>query len=151
MQEVEAPARPSHPRVPVLPEIPSIAAVHYTSKPGAGAGAGTEVEADAEAEPMKPQVYTVSGAGSEVAASPMSEVVDNHAVEIDPFSLTETVGKARFEEESKRGVGLSSGAASTAAGAGEEKKGIVREVWSGILDDLLGPKNQGQSSNRSAN
>lgn len=77
---------------------------------------------------MKPQVYTVSGAGSEVSASPMSEVVDNHAVEIDPFSLTETVGRSQHGEEVNR------------HGGKQRQPGIFKELWGGILDDLLGPQ-----------
>ncbi|KKZ60263.1 hypothetical protein EMCG_05020, partial [[Emmonsia] crescens] len=47
--------------------------------------------------PMKPQIYTVAGdyasspsssGGGGGGASAMSEVVDNHAVEFDPFELT---------------------------------------------------------------
>ncbi|KAL4938991.1 hypothetical protein BDV06DRAFT_199729 [Aspergillus oleicola] len=78
--------------------------------------------------PMKPQVYTVSGDGANVFASPMSEVVDNDSVEIDPFSLTEAVGRSRFAAELKSEQGKASG--------------VVSELWSGFLDDLLGPKTQ---------
>ncbi|KAL4873162.1 hypothetical protein BDV12DRAFT_98114 [Aspergillus spectabilis] len=78
--------------------------------------------------PMKPQVYTVSGDGANVSASPMSEVVDNDSVEIDPFSLTEAVGKSRYAAELKSQQ--------------NEAPGVVRELWSGLLDDLLGPKQQ---------
>lgn len=77
---------------------------------------------------MKPQIYTVAGASADVAASPMSEVVDNHAVDIDPFSLTETVGRSREGEELSR------------AEKGQREPSIVRELWTGFLDDVLGPK-----------
>ncbi|KAL4964783.1 uncharacterized protein BDV14DRAFT_200595 [Aspergillus stella-maris] len=80
------------------------------------------------ASPMKPQVYTVSGDGANISASPMSEVVDNDSVEIDPFSLTEAVGKSRFAAELKGEQGKASG--------------VVSELWNGFLDDLLGPKQQ---------
>jgi len=80
------------------------------------------------APPMKPQIYTVSGAGV-VSASPMSEVVDNHSIDIDPFSLTEAVGRSRFGEETKR-----------RASSSPTGQGIMRELWSGFLDDILGPK-----------
>jgi hypothetical protein len=75
---------------------------------------------------MKPQIYTVSGSGADVAASAMSEVVDNHAVDLDPFSLTEAVGRSRVGEEMKR----------------QEKgqPGAFRELWAGFLDDVMGPK-----------
>lgn len=77
---------------------------------------------------MKPQVYTVSGAGADVAASAMSEVVDNHAIDIDPFSLTEAVGRSRVGEELKRQMN------------GSSEPGVMRELWAGFLDDVLGPK-----------
>lgn len=118
MEEIDAaPSRPD-PRFPILPDI----YMHYdptkqtiTSDP-----------------PMKPQVYTVSG--EDVAASPMSEVVDNHSMDIDPFSLTETVGRSRFGEELQRQQNRSQA----------KEPGIVRELWSGFLEDLLGPKQQTQ-------
>ncbi|OJJ03698.1 hypothetical protein ASPVEDRAFT_54051 [Aspergillus versicolor CBS 583.65] len=84
--------------------------------------------------PMKPQVYTVSGDGADISASPMSEVVDNDSVDIDPFSLTEAVGKSRYAAEVKRQQN-------------GDNTGVVSELWSGFLDDLLGPKQQ-QSSLR---
>lgn len=79
---------------------------------------------------MKPQVYTVSGNGADVSASPMSEVVDNHSVEIDPFSLTEAVGKSRYAAEmnGQQGGG----------------KSVASQLWNGFLDDLLGPKSPSQ-------
>ncbi|KAL4785747.1 hypothetical protein BJX76DRAFT_159661 [Aspergillus varians] len=80
------------------------------------------------ASPMKPQVYTVSGDGADIAASPMSEVVDNESMDIDPFSLTEAVGKARYAAELKN---QQNGTSS-----------VVSELWGGFLDDLLGPKQQ---------
>lgn len=119
MHEVETPAPHAGPRVPVLPEI------HSTSS---GFDANQTV---GSAPPMKPQVYTVSGAGSEVAASPMSEVVDNHSVDIDPFSLTETVGRSRYGEELNRQNGKKAG-----------ESGIIKELWSGLMDDLTGSQRQ---------
>ncbi len=81
---------------------------------------------------MKPQVYTVSGDGAEISASPMSEVVDNDSVDIDPFSLTEAVGKSRYAAEVKRQQN-------------GDNTGVVSELWNGFLDDLLGPKQQQNS------
>lgn len=74
---------------------------------------------------MKPQIFTVA----DNAASPMSEVVDNHSVEIDPFTLTEAVGRSRQGEELQKQKALA-------------EKGAVQEFWSGLLDDLLGPRQQ---------
>ena len=99
------------PQIPVLPDLYSH---HESTSPSA--------------PPMKPQIYTVSGSGV-VAASPMSEVVDNHSIDIDPFSLTETVGRSRVGEEVQRRTNGSS-----------SNQGVVRELWSGFLDDVLGPK-----------
>ncbi|KAJ5673903.1 hypothetical protein N7462_009342 [Penicillium macrosclerotiorum] len=111
MAELDAAPVHTHPRVPVLPDLFSH---HESSTPSA--------------PPMKPQIYTVSG-GDVSAASPMSEVVDNHAVDLDPFSLTEAVGRSRIGEELQRRQNGSS-----------KEPGVVRELWSGFLDDVLGPK-----------
>ncbi|KAJ5176301.1 uncharacterized protein N7482_002178 [Penicillium canariense] len=111
MSSLDAPpTRPSGPRVPILPDMTSH---HDTPSPSAPL--------------MKPQIYTVSG-GDISAASAMSEVVDNHAVDIDPFSLTEAVGRSRIGEELAK-----------QNGAGKEP-GVVKELWAGFLDDVLGPK-----------
>ncbi|QKX56314.1 uncharacterized protein TRUGW13939_03415 [Talaromyces rugulosus] len=77
--------------------------------------------------PMKPQIHAISETASDMSASPMSEVVDNYALEIDPFKLTETVGRSRAGENEKK---LSSGHA---------EKGIIGELFSGMVDDLLRP------------
>ncbi|KAJ5787239.1 hypothetical protein N7457_002229 [Penicillium paradoxum] len=98
-------------QVPVLPELPSIRGDHTPSAP-----------------PMKPLIYTVAGTGPDVAASAMSEVVDNHAIDFDPFSLTEAVGRSRVGEEIQR------------RSNGHSEPGIVRELWTGFLDDVMGPK-----------
>lgn len=98
-------------QIPVLPDLYS----HHEST-------------SSSAPPMKPQIYTVSGTGV-VAASPMSEVVDNHSIDIDPFSLTEAVGRSRVGEEVQRRTNGSS-----------SNQGVMRELWSGFLEDVLGPK-----------
>ncbi|CAG8930917.1 unnamed protein product [Penicillium salamii] len=98
-------------QVPVLPELPSIRG-----------------HASPSAPPMKPVIYTVSGDGADVAASAMSEVVDNHAVDLDPFSLTEAVGRSRVGEEIQRGQN------------GSTQPGAFKELWAGFLDDVMGPK-----------
>ncbi|KAJ5339204.1 hypothetical protein N7452_005932 [Penicillium brevicompactum] len=58
----------------------------------------------------------------------MSEVVDNHAVELDPFSLTEAVGRSRVGEEIQRSQNATA------------QPGAFKELWSGFLDDVMGPK-----------
>ncbi|KAL4921222.1 hypothetical protein BDW62DRAFT_141689 [Aspergillus aurantiobrunneus] len=110
---VESHTSPDAP-VPILPDLYT----HYdsTSPPES---------------PMKPQVYTVSGDGANVSASPMSEVVDNDSVEINPFTLSETVEKSRYIAELSR--------------RGNKSSGVASELWSGLLDDLLGPRQQASS------
>ncbi|PYH47487.1 uncharacterized protein BP01DRAFT_216981 [Aspergillus saccharolyticus JOP 1030-1] len=106
LAELDAPAARADPQFPIVPDFYS----HHSS-----------AQADS---PMKPQIYTVSGGDADVSASPMTEVVDNHSVDIDPFSLTEAVGKSR------------SGADSTKQGSKEP--GLFRELWTGVMDDILG-------------
>lgn len=115
MADLDAgPVRPT-PKVPVLPDFYSHPPRTSLSDP-----------------PMRPQIYAVAGTGAEISASAMSEVVDNVAVDIDPFTLTEAVGRSRIGEELQRRQN----------GGAEEKKepGVVRELWSGLLDDVFGPK-----------
>lgn len=113
MADLDAgPVRPT-PKVPVLPDLYSHHGRTSLSDP-----------------PMRPQIYTVAGAGADVAASAMSEVVDNHAMDIDPFSLTEAVGRSRVGEELQRRTN----------GHKSVEPGVMRELWSGFLDDALGPK-----------
>lgn len=57
----------------------------------------------------------------------MSEVTDNHAMELDVYDLPGKVVKA----------------AKKMGGQGEKEVGMVRELWEGILDDLMGPKGKG--------
>ncbi|KAG0156856.1 hypothetical protein PDIDSM_4038 [Penicillium digitatum] len=102
-------------QVPVLPELPSIPWRQTPTAP-----------------PMKPQIYTVSGAGADVPASAMSEVVDNHAVDLDPFSPTEAVSRSRVGEEIQR------------RSNGSSEPGVIRELWAGFLDDVMGPKQSAQ-------
>lgn len=78
---------------------------------------------------MKPQIHAIGETGSDLSASPMSEVVDNHALEIDPFKLTETVGRSRSGENDMREKLM----------AGQTgQKGVIGELFSGMMDDILG-------------
>lgn len=126
MEELDSTAAPAGPRIPILPDA-------YTlSNPFVA----TPTAATDSHPPMKPQVYTVAGATSDVAASPMSEVVDNHAVDMDPFSLTETVGRSRIGAMLQQRASAAFSSGSTSSG----EKGVARELWGSFLDDLLGPK-----------
>ena len=120
MEDIEAPAVQLAPRVPVFPEFNT----HGMSEPHIDA-------VEEPPAPMKPQISTVANS----AASAMSEVVDNHSVEIDPFTLTETVGRSRQGEELKKQQAADS-------------KGPIQQFWSGFLDDLLGPKEQATASKK---
>ncbi|KAE8146705.1 hypothetical protein BDV25DRAFT_162014 [Aspergillus avenaceus] len=110
MDEVDAPARAADPQIPVLPD----SYTHFNPTQAAD-------------PPMKAQVHTVSG-GADVSYSPMAEVVDNNAVDLDPFSITEAVRKSRSGEELQKQQN------------GSSEPGVVKELWTGFLDDLLGPK-----------
>ena len=79
---------------------------------------------------MKPQIYTVSDMGADVnGPSAMSEVVDNHALDINPFNLTETVSRSRT--------------GANASQNGEDTvKGAVKELWHGMMEDLTGTPRQ---------
>ncbi|MCJ1377671.1 hypothetical protein MMC17_000767 [Xylographa soralifera] len=76
---------------------------------------------------IRPTIETASADGTNIVSA-MSEVTDNHSVEIDMFDLTQQVGKAAkgMMEKNVENVKKSSG--------------MMREVWSGFVDDLLGKK-----------
>lgn len=72
---------------------------------------------------IRPEITTVSANGTHIESpSPISEVTENHTVDIDPFHLTSTVFAA----------------ASTVTGTVERLKepGVVQEFWNGLLDDV---------------
>ena len=77
---------------------------------------------------VRPQISTVSADGTHIdCPSAMSEVTDNHSIELDPYDLTGKVAAA----------------AAKVAGMPVEKmkeSGVVAELWHGLLDDLLGSK-----------
>ncbi|KAJ9297918.1 hypothetical protein DTO271G3_4139 [Paecilomyces variotii] len=115
MADVDATPSPSGPRIPTFPD-------NY----------GHKIETQTDyVSPMKPQVHAVGELSSDSAVSVMSDVVDNHAVDIDPFSLTEAVGKSR-------------GNAIRAQNGQSQETGILRDLWSGIVEDILGPKQTSQ-------
>lgn len=82
---------------------------------------------------MRPEISIVSGDGTHIASpSAMSEVVDNHAMDLDPYDLTAKVQAA----------------ASKIVGIPVEKlnePGLLKELWNGLLDDLLGAKRADKS------
>lgn len=78
---------------------------------------------------VRPEISTVSADGTHIdCPSAMSEVTDNHAIELDPYDLTNKVKAA---------------AATTITSMRLEKvkePGILPELWNSLLDDLLGSK-----------
>ncbi|KAF3491912.1 uncharacterized protein GIQ15_01429 [Arthroderma uncinatum] len=96
------------PRIPTPPD----SYTHYDMAPSS-------------ADVMKPQIYTVSNDMGSNGPSPMSEVVDNHALDFNPFNLTEAVSRSR------------DGARASAAGQ-ETLGGVVKDLWKGMLDDVKG-------------
>lgn len=123
MAEVEPPSPFPGIRVPILPDSQAYVDRAPTHPPS----------------PMKPQIHAVSELASDVSASPLSEVVDNHSVPIDPFSLTEAVGRSRSGAMQRQREAEQSAA---------EEKGVFRELWSGFVEDLLGPSPKGSNAAR---
>lgn len=82
---------------------------------------------------MRPEISVMSGEDTHIASpSAMSEVVDNHAMDLDPFNLTSKVQAA----------------ASRIAGFPVEntkEPGMLRELWNGFLDDWTGAKKVGKA------
>lgn len=126
-------------RVPILPHISSTDAQNTLSQnsdiPAAAAGSYQEID---ENNVMKAQIVTVqetmADGGAHIDldlkahASPMSEVVDNDAVELGIehlTELTETVGK------SARKI------------VDQVEESTVSKVWKGFLDDVFGEKKGG--------
>lgn len=122
-------------RVPILPDVDSTEAQTTLSRnPEIGAAAGGLQDTDSP-DVMKAQIVTVEetmadgGAHVELDlnshASPMSEVVDNHAEEIGIEHLTEltqTVGKSARKMVDR------------------VDESTVSRIWNGFLDDLFGEK-----------
>ena len=78
---------------------------------------------------IRPQISTVSADSTHIESpSAMREVTDNHAVDVDPYTLTEKVAAAA----SKLGH--------VPVSKANEEVGALRELWNGLLDDLFGEK-----------
>lgn len=101
-------ASQSMPRIPTPPD----SFTHYEMAP-------------ASASVMKPQIYTVSNDMGSNGPSPMSEVVDNHALDFNPFNLTEAVSRSRD-------------GARASASSQETVGSAVRDLWRGMLEDIKG-------------
>ncbi|KMU72337.1 hypothetical protein CISG_02985 [Coccidioides immitis RMSCC 3703] len=91
--------------------------------------------------PMKPQIYSIGGASSDGSEpSPMAEVVDNYALEINPYNLTETVNRSRLAASSLDAAKSQESAIGV--------KGMIKGLWNAMLDDALGPKQNSNTQSR---
>lgn len=83
---------------------------------------------------IRPEIATVSANGTHIdSPSAMFEVVDNHAVELSPFDLTNKVTTA------------ATGAATKVAEMGRERMkepSVLQEIWDGLVNDIFGPKDK---------
>ncbi|KAM0803267.1 hypothetical protein BDR22DRAFT_886646 [Usnea florida] len=82
---------------------------------------------------IRPEISTASANGTHIESpSAMSEVTDNPGhINLDPFDLTKTVTTA----------------ASKATGVSTERlqePGVVKEIWNGLMDDILGARKTAQ-------
>lgn len=69
---------------------------------------------------MRPQIVTVAADGTHIyAPAAMSEVSDNNTIDFQ---------------------GMASQVASKLAKPVEEGAGMARQLWGGLVDDILGPK-----------
>ena len=77
---------------------------------------------------IRPEISTVSADSTHIASpSAMSEVTDNHAIELDPYDLTAKVTAAAKKMGELPADKL-------------REAGVVKELWMGLLDDLMGGK-----------
>ena len=77
---------------------------------------------------FRPQIATVASESTfEHPPSPMSDVVDNAAMWIDPYNLSRSVHRAANK--------LGGTAATDVA---TKEMGLVKEIWTGLVDDLFG-------------
>ena len=75
---------------------------------------------------IRPEISTVSGDGTHIASpSAMSEVTDNHSIELDPYDL---VHKVQAAAAKMTGLPIEQ----------LKEPGVMKKLWDGLLDDLLG-------------
>jgi len=114
--ELEAPRPSEVTRVPILPTT-TTASVQLKEVPDLV---------------IRPEIATVSANGTHIdSPSAMSEVTDNHAVELSPYDLTGQVTTAATAGASKM-TGMSAEKL--------QEQGVVQQFLSGLFDDILGGK-----------
>lgn len=113
--ELEEPTQPEIMRIPLLPN-------NYTTPRNGDLG-------QQAIEPViRPEISTVSADSTHIdSPSAMSEVTDNHSVELDPYDLTSKVTTAASKMAGRPVSTL-------------KESGTVTQLWNGVLDDLLGSK-----------
>ena len=116
---LETPSQPEIFRIPLLP--------HNFSPPRENAVLQEAVE-----EVIRPEISTVSANGNYVVSA-ISEVTDNHAIEINPYDLTRQVTMAAMRVVDDVKIGMA------------REESIVREIWSGMLDDFFGSSKLGRA------
>lgn len=110
--ELEEPSHPEILRIPLLPN-------NYSSPPD------DRTAPEAITPVIRPEISTVSADSTHIdSPSAMSEVTDNHAMVLDPYNLTSKV----------------TAAAAKMTGVPEKEPGLIRELWTSILDDVFGSK-----------
>ncbi len=97
-------------RVPLLPD-------NYT--PNRSPDSGHSLEELDEALP-RPEISIVASHPEDVIPATISEVVGNDGLDVDIMQLTGAFTKASRKED--------------------KEPGLFKELWSGFVDDILGPK-----------
>lgn len=83
--------------------------------------------------PMKAEIYSVGGALSDASGpSPMAEVVDNHALDINPYNLTETVSRSKQAASSLDAAKSQQGEPTMT--------GVVKGLWNLMFEEPVGSK-----------
>lgn len=81
----------------------------------------------------RPQIHTVSADSTHIdSPSAMSEVMDNHTIEVDVFDLTRKVKNAAAARMSEVAI--------MGAEEVEKQRGLVGNLVNGMMDDVFGPK-----------
>ena len=115
---LSAPSQPETFRVPLLPDNVTPPLEHTKN-------AHHDVHMEAV---TRPQIRTISADSTHIdSPSAMSEVIDNHTVDVDVFDLTSKVKNAAAMKVTK------------VAEMGAER-GVVGNLVNGIMDDVFGPK-----------
>jgi len=109
---------PSHPEVLRIPLLPD----NYSPD------RKSEALQEAVEPVMRPEISTVSADGTHITGpSAMSEVTDNHSVELDPYTLVTAVNAAASKMTALPIEKL-------------KEPGVIKQFWDGFVEDLMGGK-----------